>query len=254
MGLSQSREAFRPFILETAAGETYIKEIPPKIIKPYSITRLDAKEGNKALATADTIDGFQETLFLDPVNTKAREGQGYSAMNGPLLPTTLTGLHTCIRVVWMNHSAEAGMPHTRAPDIVCIPMDYPAERLSATLVHESVHVDQRQRPEAWLKWCVENGWTLVHEDDIPERWRRRCRLNPDTMAYRFFAYQTRWIPLPLYEREDKPRMRDVHIYWWDRKTGELLKNPPVEMREALEGASSPEHPFEIAAYKDIHVE
>lgn len=254
MGLSLSREGFRPFILETAAGETYIQEQKPRAHAPFTITRLGVEEGNNALALADTIDEFKDKLFLDPVNTKAREGQGYSAMNGPLLPSSLKGLHASIRVIWMNHSAEAGMPHTRAPDLVCMPMDYPAQRLNDTLIHESIHIDQRQRPEAWLKWCVETGWTLLREEDIPERWVRRCRLNPDTMAYRFFAYHNRYVPLPLYEREDKPKMHETKIHWWDRKTGYLLKDTPSDLKLYLQGVLNPEHPFEIAAYKDIHLE
>ena len=254
MGQSPSRESFRPFILETAAGETYVEERKPRAHAPFTITRLTAAEGRIALANANTVDGFEDALFLDTVNAKAREGLGYSPMDGPFLPRTIDGLHASIRVVWMNHSAEAGMPHTRAPDIVCIPMDYPAQRLNETLKHESIHVDQRQRPETWLKWCVSIGWTLIREEEIPERWVRRCRLNPDTMAYRFFAYNNRYVPMPMYEREDKPRMRDVHIYWWDRKTGHLLKDTPSDLKLYLQGVLNPEHPFEIAAYKDIHLE
>ena len=74
MGLSLSREAFRPFILETAAGETYIEERKPKVQAPFTITRLSAAEGRRALATANTVDGFEDALFLDKVNAKAREG------------------------------------------------------------------------------------------------------------------------------------------------------------------------------------
>jgi len=253
MGLRQSKEGFRAYILETAAGETYIEERKPRRTG-FTMTRLSSAEGRVALANANTIDDFQNKLFLDEVNTKAREGLGYTPVDGPVLPSNIPGLHASIRVVWMNHSAEAGMPHTRAPDIVCMPLDYPAQRLVETLKHESVHIDQKQRPEAWLRWCISVGWTLIREEEIPERWVRRCRLNPDTMAYRFWAYNNRYVPLPMYERTDKPKMHETHIYWWDKVTGHLLKETPSDLKLFLQGVLNPEHPFEIAAYKDIHVE
>ena len=163
------------------------------------------------------------------------------------------GLRTSVRIIWMAPSAEAGMPHTRAPDLVCLPAYYPTEQLAKTILHESIHVDQRKNPMKWVRWCISQGWTIVRDQDIPERWRRRCRLNPDTMAYRFWAYQNRWVPLPLFEREDKPQLRQIQVKWWDRQTGMLLEDPPIALRSFLHGVGNPEHPFEIAAYKEIQI-
>jgi hypothetical protein len=58
----------------------------------------------------------------------------------------------------------------------------------------------------------------------------------------------------MYERTDKPKMHETHIYWWDKVTGHLLKETPSDLKLFLQGVLNPEHPFEIAAYKDIRVE
>ena len=172
-------------------------------------------------------------------------------MDGPELPVDISWLQNSVQICWMSPSAEAGMPHTRAPNLICLPLYWKSNNLMETLKHEAIHVDQRLHPNKWVRWCVQNGWTLVKEDAIPERWRKRCRLNPDTCAYRFWAYQNRWVPLPLYEREDRPTLRDIRVRWWDMKTGELLHSAPPELQEITQGIVNPEHPFEIAAYKLI---
>ena len=64
MGLRQSKQGFRAYILETAAGETYIEERKPHR-SGFTIMRLSSAEGRVALANANTIDDFQNKLFLD---------------------------------------------------------------------------------------------------------------------------------------------------------------------------------------------
>ena len=216
-----------------------------------TITTLSQKDAVVALQTAEANDFFRGSL--DTVNTKAREGLFYYAVDGPTIHQSVPNLAAPIQVCWMHPSAEAGMPHTRAPNLVCLPQYFSNSQIQSTLLHESIHVDQRLRPLEWVRWCVSNGWTLVDESEIPERWRKRCRMNPDTMKYRFWAYKNRWVPLPMYEREDRPRLRDIHVYWWDRKTGVLHKDVPDEIKDLVDGIQNPEHPFEIAAYKSIHV-
>ena len=215
---------------------------------------LSRDEAVQALQEAEATDHFRGDVGMDVVNNAARKGLFYSPV--PTVPAVDLGqvnIRTPIRIVWMDSSAEGGMPHTRWPDVVCIPVFWPEFSLAKTILHESIHVDQRARPNVWIEWCIREGWTLIEESEIPERWLRRCRLNPDTMKYRFWAYQNRWVPLPLYEREDKPVLRDVHVFWWDRTTGVLHKDPPRAIAEYVESIGTPEHPFEIAAYKEIQL-
>jgi hypothetical protein len=217
------------------------------------ITVLSAGEAREALEKAERKDFFRSDVESDPVNRAAREGLDYVPLEGPDLPIDVSWLSQDIQICWMSPSAEAGMPHTREESLVCLPLYWSQGQLLETLKHEAVHIDQRKRPMEWVKWCTNQGWTLVDEKDIPERWRRVCRINPDTMKFRFWAYKNRWVPLPMYEREDRPKLREVQIRWWDRKTGELLVHPPAELQELIVGVLNPEHPFEIAAYQHVKI-
>jgi hypothetical protein len=214
---------------------------------------LSAAEARQALQAAETKDFFRTELVYDSINALARNGLSYSPVEGPDLKLDTSWLREDLIICWMDPTAEAGMPHTREPNLVCLPLYWNKNNLIETLKHEAIHVDQRKRPMEWVRWCVSQGWTLVDEKEIPQRWKRLCRLNPDTMKFRFWAYKNCWVPLPMYEREDKPRLRDVQIRWWDRKTGELLVEAPAEIQELIQGIPVPEHPFEIAAYRHVQI-
>jgi hypothetical protein len=214
---------------------------------------LSAAEAREALKAAERKDFFRTDVESDPINRLARGGLDYIPVDGPDLPVDVSWLKDELTICWMAPSAEAGMPHTRESNIVCLPLYWSAGSILETLKHEAVHIDQRKRPHEWVKYCVGQGWTIIDEKEIPERWRRVCRLNPDTMKFRFWAYKNRWVPLPMYEREDRPKLREVRVRWWDRKTGELLFSPPAELEELVRGIQTPEHPFEIAAYHHVTV-
>jgi hypothetical protein len=56
------------------------------------------------------------------------------------------------------------------------------------------------------------------------------------------------VPLPLYEREDRPDLRNVVMRWWDRETGTLQAEAPRSFQERFGSMpSQPEHPRELAA-------
>ena len=221
--------------------------------QPPRLLVLNVVEAREALEKAEKKDFFRTEVDYDPVNKAARAGLDYIPMEGPDLPIDTSWLKQDLMICWMAPSAEAGMPHTREENLVCLPLYWSQNHLLETLKHEAVHIDQRKRPMEWVAWCTKEGWVYIDEKIIPERWRRLCRLNPDTMKFRFWAYKNRWVPLPMYEREDRPRLREVKIKWWDRETGELLLSPPAELEEGLRGIQNPEHPFEIAAYRNIQI-
>lgn len=195
------------------------------------------------LQEAEQNDHFFKKVQSDPVNAKAREHHSYVAMSETTKPYLLG-----TEIVTMHPTAEAGMPHTRPPNFICMPIYFPEERLPRTLIHELIHVDQRRRRFKWDAFFERQGWTRVPDSDIPERWLRRCRLNPDTADQRFWAWKGRYVPLPLYEREDKPDLRQVSIRWWDRETGILQSQTPRSFQERFGfDPSQPEHPRELAA-------
>lgn len=195
------------------------------------------------LHIAETYDHFLESIRNDPVNRKAREHLSYTPMTNETKPWILN-----TEIVTMHPTAEAGLPHTRPPNLICMPIYYPEERMNETLNHEFIHIDQRRRKYKWDAFFEREGWTSVPQSEIPQRWLQRCRLNPDTIDERFWAYKNRYIPLPLYEREDKPDLRQVVIQWWDKETGIKANTPPRLFQERYGPMpAQPEHPRELAA-------
>lgn len=195
------------------------------------------------LAYAESQDHYFEEIKNSPINKKARETLFYGAMSNETKPWLLQ-----TEIVTMHPTAEAGLPHTRPPNLICMPAYFPEERMAHTLAHELVHIDQRRRKYKWNAYFEREGWRQLSTDEIPSRWLERSRMNPDTIDERFWAWQGRHVPLPLFEREDKPDLRQVVVQWWDRETGIKQNEAPRSFQERY-GAlpSQPEHPRELAA-------
>ena len=208
-----------------------------------------------SLVSAEQLDGYQEMCKRNPVNALARARCSYTLWNDQSLAVQakafLQGLQSGrnVDVVVLNPSAEGGMPHTRAGPLICIPAYHTS--LEETLRHEMVHIQQRREPALWKMKLELEGWKPVGDAVIPEVWRRRCRLNPDTFEARWFSWQGRYVPLPLFIREDKPDLRDVVVRWYDIEEGIVQSSPPSSFYKHYGelGTSSMEHPYELWAYK-----
>lgn len=207
-----------------------------------------------ALAHAEMIDHFVQHCNECQVNRLARAKCSYTAWNDQSLATKakrfLQKNGDTVSVLIVNPSAEGGMPHTRAPSLICLPAYFPEERLESTLKHELVHISQRRNPSLWRSRAAQEGWEPVDASEIPQNWLARCRLNPDTAGARFFAWQGRHVPLPLFIREDKPDLRDVQVRWYDRAEGIVKSGIPSSFTQKYGhlGISSLEHPYELWAY------
>jgi len=220
----------------------------------------------RLLDEADRLDGYVSACRASPINSAARLLCQYHPWNDQSLAqgimsdleakgtkgTKGTKEAKEAKIIIMTPSAEGGMPHTRAPNIICIPAYFPDSKLHETLKHELVHISQRQNPEVWRKRGLAEGWTPILEADLPSEWVQRCRLNPDTYDARFWAWEGRHVPLPLFIREDKPELRDIQVRWWDMKEGRLNSQAPATFvrKYGNVAASSAEHPYELWAYSD----
>ena len=194
------------------------------------------------LEKAERLDSFFYKVSKDSLNQRARQHHSYSPFSQTVEPWW-----SSTDIVTMHPSAEAGLPHTRPPNVICMPVYYPEHLREETLKHELVHIDQRRRKDTWNTLFEKEGWTPIDEGEIPERWRQRCRMNPDTIDSRFWQFKDRFVPLPLYEREDKPDLRQVVVHWWDRETGSRIPQAPRLFLEQYGSHPQPEHPREIAA-------
>jgi hypothetical protein len=208
------------------------------------------RRAQELLDKAESIDSYVKACTDSEVNARARIFCQYVPWNDQSLASTAQANASKVPVVILSPSAEGGMPHTRPPNIICLPAYFPESRLKETIEHELVHIDQRLNPAEWRAHLAEKGWYPASNSEIPEEWLRRTRINPDTFAARFWAWENRHIPLPLYEREDKPSLREISVRWWDKREQRLNSSPPTSFTQKYGslGASSVEHPYELYAY------
>ena len=205
------------------------------------------------LEKAEAADRFREMCKRSAVNSSARALCSYTVWNDQSLALKTKALieDPSIEVVILHPSAEGGMPHTRAGSLICLPAHFPESRIDSTLKHEMVHIWQRKQPSLWTTRLKMDGWEVADEDDIPNEWLHRCRLNPDTIANRWFAWKGRYIPLPLFVREDKPDLHDIVVRWYDLDELRVISNVPSSLTQKYGnlGTSSLEHPYELYAYR-----
>ena len=197
------------------------------------------------LRKSESMDGYLAMCAASPLNTLARASCSYTAW--PSSPVSVRGNAS---IVILHPSAEGGMPHTRAGNVICIPAYYPEHMMSETLRHEEAHISQRSRPAEWKARAAEEGWFHVRDSAIPSAVQERCRLNPDTCWSRFWAFDGRYVPLPVFTREDKPSLRDIAIRWYDMSEEITRSVVPTVFTDTYgkRSSSEMEHPFELWAY------
>jgi len=210
------------------------------------------RQAQALLDRAESLDSYVSACRESETNAKARIFCQYTAWNDQSLAVAAGRLVAAkgVNIIVMNPSAEGGMPHTRPLNIICLPAYFPEERLAETLKHELVHIDQRANAGLWRQHLATEGWTPADSSDIPAEWLNRVRINPDTYDAQLWAWKGRYIPLPLFEREDKPVIREISVRWWDKQEERLSSSPPTSFTQKYGSldASSIEHPYELYAY------
>ena len=214
----------------------------------------------EALNRAESIDGYRAACAASPSNAAARNDQLYtpSFLELPQLKRVLSlmgdiPLMKDMDIAVLHSTAENGYPHTRPTALICMPessiLNSSDTSLSETLCHEAMHIHQRRHFEQWSSSCIQDGWWPVSRGQIPIQFRERCRLNPDTFSQQqFWAWQTHYVPLPLFVRDEYPTLGDVQIKWMDLRNSTVFPDPPQSFKERY-GSSppQPEHPFELLA-------
>lgn len=202
------------------------------------------------LDQAETADHFRATCAASPLNAAARANCSYTLWPDQSLAEVAQAMvGDKAQVVILHPTAEGGMPHTRSltltKGLIALPAYFPESQLPETLRHELVHISQRASPPT-----LAPDWTPVDPREIPEHWLVKARLNPDTVAARWQAWDGQYVPIPTFLREDKPSLRDIEVYWYDRRSGRALKQAPPSFRQRYGdvGAAAMEHPYELHAY------
>jgi hypothetical protein len=207
--------------------------------------------GLAALFRAEQIDQYRKLVEQSSINARARSGQVY-------LPST----HSVSKevplsnpadpwpsgqVIWMEPTADGGLPHTRPPDLICISRDFSDKDLPTTILHERVHVSQRLFSQVWKSMF--DVWDFkVWNGTLPSELEIRRRINPDLLGVPQYIWKDTWVPLALFKSINQPKLNEVDIVWWDDKTRSLLRQPPPGWNEFFGSIPAGEHPYELIAY------
>lgn len=212
------------------------------------------------LRKAEEEDSFLSAVSKSSINRESRRDCSYTIFPDEKLRDAamryVKGFGSNgVNIVILSPSAEGGMPHTRgiSSPLICLPAYFPESKLKNTIDHELIHISQKRNPEVWKSRLESDGWkefSFERVEEIPLQWRNRCRINPDTCQSPFFAWKDRYIPLPLFVREDKPEIKDILVKWYDMDEQKLQGTAPNSFINKYGKLSdfAKEHPFELSAY------
>ena len=212
------------------------------------------------LEQAEAADSYRKRCSQSFLNDKARVLQGYelssiSSYAQMHLKNAINNipLYNMCQIAILNARADNGFPHTRPNNVVCLPdsmcLDETASpKFIETLIHEAIHVHQRLNKDLWLQSLKRVGWAPINSDDIPDTFKERIRLNPDTILEPFWTWSTYHVPLCLFKNYDKPLLSNTIVEWLDLRTNSLFHDPPKGFKEVYpQDIHQMEHPYEIYA-------
>ncbi len=232
--------------------------------QPRDVHICSQEEGAEILARAEHSDKYRSACEASRLNRLARQGQDYSARAptadaAPFLraiesfPKWLKNyLPPVLYIIFIANSADGGMPHTRQPNIICLPQyfDIEGEAGRKTFMHECIHIHQRTYPELWDRIYYEVFHMQPYKGDFPDKLAQRRRLNPDTLLQPHYMWRERWVAVPIFLSDQTPALGNIRIAYYNVKSGAWQSFIPPEMEMALPSLSiaQAEHPNELAAY------
>jgi hypothetical protein len=205
------------------------------------------------LDQAEYQDRYRQKCAENEYNSLARKGQHYfstddfSARSAIVIRAADFEITRDANIVLLHPSADSGMPHTRAGNVICFADNTNPTRITNTLLHEGMHLEQRKTPDLWKSYHIKQGWWPVPASLLPERWVTRCRINPDTLDIPFWSWQNAYVPLPLFGNEARPTLTDCPIRWYDLRNATLLREVPESFIQRYGSIGQPEHPNETSA-------
>ena len=157
-------------------------------------------------------------------------------------------------LVYLDGRSDAGLPHTRGLHGIALPVFllWNSDNSEKTIRHELVHLSQKQFPDRW--------WTLYEQVwhfrkcrseefmSIPERWRERRRVNPDTLGSPYTVWKDRFIPLSVFLSDTQPDLKACKRGFWDLRFSQWTWDPPPGWEDTFGNGFNDEHPNEIAAH------
>jgi hypothetical protein len=229
---------------------------------PFLFHVVIGSEGAAALTSAEQQDGYQLACRQDRANVRSRETMNYSANRLSLsdadilreriqsftIPAALHQLRPTI--VALMPSSDGGMPHTRPPNIVCLPQAA-ASLTNETFVHELWHLHQRAHYRKWTQFFKEKWNFVPFEDELPNHLCDVRRFNPDTMQDPLWIWNNEWVPVCVFLNPVTPSLQYTAVWFYNVRSRIHWRQPPRELAAFFSSSLNPhayEHPCEIAAY------
>lgn len=190
-----------------------------------------------------SLDWAKSLTFLDicaRINTNCK----------PLYTQIEQMNNNSIYIHYMPNSCEAGMPHTKANNIIAIPIDHKPSHMKDTLTHEKVHIDQKLYP---LKWHLfyKKYWNYELYEYAPISFPKKLlltrRSNPDTNNFPFARWNNEWWMVPIYKNICNPTINEYAVKWYNEKTQIVTDDIPNEWKLFFGDVTQFEHPNEISA-------
>jgi hypothetical protein len=210
------------------------------------------QSGLQALYLAERIDNYRTRVDESPINRAARSGQNYlpspQSIDTDIPVIDLAQPWPFGQVVWMDPTADGGLPHTRPPNLICISRDFPEQDMPSTILHERVHISQRLHTQVWQK-IIQDTWNFKPwHGNLPADIESRRRINPDLIYLPDFIWKDEWVPMALFKSKTQPVLTQIDVVWWNDKTRTLHRDPPPGWIDFFGHIPSGEHPYEIVAY------
>ena len=157
-----------------------------------------------------------------------------------------------LNLVYLDGRSDSGLPHTRGIKGIALPVFLLWNPRPETLQHEIVHLSQKQYSERWwklytTKWNFEVA-SAEQFMSIPEKWRKRRRINPDTLGNPYVVWKGRYIPLSVFVSDMSPDLKACKRGFWDLEMEQWTWESPSGWVEAFGSGFNDEHPNEIAAH------
>lgn len=236
-------------ILVVRMGIYLSKEYFSDPLKPQR-PPLSGQGGLQVLYRAEVLDSYR--LYVE-TSTPNRIARGTSKYISSLYPVAKELKYSSSwptgQVVWMDPDSDLGLPHTRPPNLICLPSNIQDSVLTSTLLHEQIHLSQRLYPSQWSK-ILESAWSMTPwTGSLPSDIELRRRVNPDLILGPLFQWKKEWVPLAIFKSLTSPILNDVDVVWWHTTSRTIHRQAPpgwIQFFGLVD--SGHEHPYELSAY------
>ncbi len=231
-----------------------------------NIFLLDYNNAVKELRIAESIDNYLENINQSHTNMYARQKSIYNPLQlseDKFNKYSIVLKHSIIKIgdklppikkafiIILEESADNGLPHTRANNIICLPeniLKQSEEQREEIIFHELVHIYQRENPVD-IDSFYAYGWNYIKSSIEPIE---GDRINPDAMeVYTINVNSSLWLVRPRFLRKDAAKLTDIRMTYYNLKTGETTVIMPQELKQFFGdkiSQSAFEHPNEMMAY------